>query len=64
MNNQNIDELITTLEKAVALANALPTPMGDFEDAKKVDELTIQLRESIHPKKPVQLKGFVDINYF
>ncbi|MFI3666647.1 hypothetical protein [Citrobacter braakii] len=63
MNNQNINELITTLEKAVNLIESLPTPMGDSEKSNQVDILTIKLRELAHAKKPSHLQSFIDINY-
>lgn len=62
MNGQNINELITTLEKAVELIESLPTPMGDSEKSNQVDNLTIKLRELAHKKKPSHLKGFFEIN--
>ena len=63
MNSQKLNELITTLEKAVALIESLPTPMGDVEKSNQVDVLTIKLRELTHSKKPNHLQGFNDTNY-
>lgn len=62
MNNQKLNELINTLEQAVALIESLPTPMGDVEKSNQVDVLTIKLRELAHSKKPNHLQGFIDIN--
>lgn len=59
MNNQKLNELITTLEQAVALIESLPTPMGDVEKSNQVDVLTIKLRELAHSKNQIIFKGLL-----
>lgn len=60
MNNQNINELITTLEKAVRLIESLPTPMGDSEKSNQVDLLTIKLRDLTCSKKASHHKSIIE----
>lgn len=62
MSNQNINELISTLEKAIALASSLPTHIENSEQSKKVNELTVELRNIVQPKMPVAQRSFIDIN--
>lgn len=60
MNNQNINELITTLEKAVRLIESLPTPMGDAEKSNQVDLLTIEIRNLTCSKKTSHHKSIIE----
>ncbi|CNB91028.1 Uncharacterised protein [Yersinia ruckeri] len=62
MDNKKINELITSLEKALMLANAIPSTIESWELADKANRLSIQLREIIQSKMSTTHKSFNDIN--
>ncbi|AJI95416.1 hypothetical protein BD65_1895 [Yersinia ruckeri] len=62
MNNKKANELITSLEKALILADAIPSTIESRELADKANRLSIQLRAIIQSKMPTTHKSFIDIN--